>query len=81
MDSEQTTGKKFYLTSLSKTRKALNKLINEYNEDEQSDTPRFRALVSALRVMVEIHKLEKDWEIEERIAALEESVYDARQTD
>jgi len=80
MDSEQATGKKFYLTTLDRTRKALNKLINEYNGDEAADTPRFRALVSALRVMVDIHKLEKEWEIEERIQRLEESVYDAQQT-
>jgi hypothetical protein len=71
-DTENGRPKKFYLTSLPKTRKALNKLINEFNQDAGADVQRFRALVSAFRVMVDAHRIEKEWDIELRLRALEE---------
>lgn len=69
---EDRVPKKFYLTSLPKTRKALNRLINEFHQNDKADVQRFRALVSAFRVMVEAHKTEKEWDLEERMQALEE---------
>jgi hypothetical protein len=70
-DKESAAPKNFYLTDIPKTRKALQRLINEFRNDEEADVQRFRAIVSAMRAVLESHKLEADLRVEERLDQLE----------
>lgn len=70
-DSAPTPQQKVYPSTLPKTRKALTRLLNEFLQDPQADTARFRATIYALKTVLEAHRAEKDAELEARIVALE----------
>ena len=62
--------KNLYPSTLPKTRKALTTILNEYRANPDYDTARFRAQVSALRAIGELHR----YDIDERLEALERAI-------
>ena len=63
---------KWYFGSMKTTLRHLGELINEYRADEEADTGRFRALVYALRSVIEGQKAVKELAIEERLDQIED---------
>lgn len=73
-DSATQPHKKMYPSTLSKTRKSVTTLLNEFRADPCADVSRFRAQVYALKAVAEIHRLERDAELETRLERLEDSL-------
>lgn len=65
---------KFYLTDLSKCRSALNKMLNDLHNNPKANIPRVRAEAYLISSIISIFKLEKDYEIEQRLQDLESSI-------
>lgn len=66
--------KKLWLSNLRNTRRSLARLIKEYHENKRADTTRFRALIYAVKALFDAFKTEREFEIEERIEAIEQKL-------
>lgn len=64
---------KYYLTDLSKCRKALNNLLNTFNEVPDSNISRVRTKVFLINSVISCFQIEKEIAIEERLDRLEEN--------
>ena len=60
-----------YLTSHKKARKHLAKFINEFNQAEDPDIPRYRCLTFMFNALLQYFQLESNLAIEERLEAIE----------
>lgn len=70
-DTPTEAQKNLYPSTMAKTRKAITTILNEYRADPEADTARFRAQVSALRAIGELHRYDIDERLERLEAALE----------
>jgi len=64
--------KKLWLNSLENTRRTLARLIRTFHSAGEVDIQRFRTEIYALRSLIDCFKLEKEWEVVERLDAIEE---------
>lgn len=62
------------LTSYEKSRKALAKLIKDYDKDTEKDSGRFRNTIYAFSVLLNYFKFEKEIELEKDIAEIKEKL-------
>jgi len=68
--------RKLWLSNLKNARRTLARLIKEYHENMEADTPRFRALVYAVKALVETFRIEKELEIEARLEEVERKLFE-----
>lgn len=66
--------KKVYAGSLERTRKAMNRLLNEFLQDPEADVQRYRATIYTLKSIGELHRIEKELDVERRLEELEEKL-------
>ena len=69
-DTQMRPQKKVYAATMRKTRAAMNRLLNEFLQEPEADTQRFRAQIYALKAIADTHRAD----VEERLAALEDVV-------
>ena len=62
------------ITSYDKSRKALAKIIKDYEKDPEKDSLRFRNLIYSFSILLNYFKFEKEIELEKEIEIIKEKL-------